>query len=196
MSKNVSTRSSLIRGLQSNEEWAWNRFFKLYHPLLLNWARRHRYSHAESEDLVAELVKNLFKRLGKFEYDRNKSFRGYLATALRRVAADTAKKDTRYERIFEFDEAIDQRSGASSNSILDIVCSAESEALLILAKRSVLNVIDEKERLIWLAMSTRKGAADELAREFGISRASVYRTKLRVSRQMMSRYHELSSEEL
>src|SRR5262245_51291833 len=76
-----STPSSLFARLRepANQE-AWARFVRLYTPLLYAWANRAGVHRSETDDLVQEVFAVLVQKLPAFEYDRAKTFRGWLRT--------------------------------------------------------------------------------------------------------------------
>src|SRR5436190_9175974 len=59
---------------------AWDEFVDLYSPLLFYWARRIPLQDADAADLVQEVFAILVRELPAFEYDRSRSFRGWLRT--------------------------------------------------------------------------------------------------------------------
>ncbi|MCI0737694.1 MAG: sigma-70 family RNA polymerase sigma factor [Gemmataceae bacterium] len=76
-----TTPSSLFVRLRepANQE-AWTRFVRLYTPLLYTWANRAGVQRSEADDLVQDVFAVLVQKMPAFEYDRTKSFRGWLRT--------------------------------------------------------------------------------------------------------------------
>ncbi len=76
-----STSTSLLRRLrQPADRQAWSRFVELYTPLIYHWGRRAGLSAEDAADLTQEVLVLLVRKLPEFEYDRGKSFRGWLRT--------------------------------------------------------------------------------------------------------------------
>jgi RNA polymerase sigma-70 factor (ECF subfamily) len=77
----METPVSLLERLRRpGESDAWSRFVELYTPLLYFWARRAGLQEADASDLVQEVLVLLFRKLPEFNYDRQRSFRGWLRT--------------------------------------------------------------------------------------------------------------------
>ena len=77
----TSTSATLLKRLQRpDDQAAWDRFVELYTPLLYYWARRMRLQEADAADLVQEVFALLVQELPRFDYDAQKSFRGWLRT--------------------------------------------------------------------------------------------------------------------
>ncbi|MEZ6096963.1 MAG: sigma-70 family RNA polymerase sigma factor [Pirellulaceae bacterium] len=76
-----STSESLLARLEdSNDSDAWNRFVELYTPLIFYWARRSGLQVSDASDLVQEVMAIVSQAIKRFQYDRGKSFRGWLRT--------------------------------------------------------------------------------------------------------------------
>lgn len=77
----METPASLLERLQHPAEHAaWERFVKLYTPLLLHWARRLGARGEDAADLAQDVLVVLVQKLPAFRYDRDRSFRGWLST--------------------------------------------------------------------------------------------------------------------
>lgn len=78
-----STSPSLLERLrQSGEQDAWDRFVRLYTPLLCEWARRLGLRDEDIADLVQDVFLRVFRKLPDFVYQPEKSFRGWLRTVM------------------------------------------------------------------------------------------------------------------
>jgi RNA polymerase sigma-70 factor (ECF subfamily) len=74
--------SLLERVRQQADKEAWERFVRLYTPLLLYWARRLGLQETDAADLVQDVLVQLVRKLPEFQYRPGKSFRGWLRTVL------------------------------------------------------------------------------------------------------------------
>lgn len=79
---NTTSVSLLERLRKPNEKEAWHRFVGLYTPLLYHWARSVGLSHADSGDLVQDVLLLLVRKLPEFIFQPDKRFRGWLWTVL------------------------------------------------------------------------------------------------------------------
>jgi RNA polymerase sigma-70 factor (ECF subfamily) len=79
----MDTSSTLLERLRRpGQQEAWARFVQLYTPLLFYWACRAGLQQADAADLVQDVFTVLVEKLPEFDYDRQKSFRGWLRTIL------------------------------------------------------------------------------------------------------------------
>lgn len=74
-----ATPISLLERLRrTGEPEAWARLAGLYTPLLYYWARRMGLQETDAADLVQDVFTILLQKLPDFDYDRDRSFRGWL----------------------------------------------------------------------------------------------------------------------
>jgi len=71
---------------------AWERFVKVYTPLLLGWAHRAGLQGQDASDLVQDVFVVLVRKLPLFEYDRSKGFRAWLRTITLNKWRDRVRK--------------------------------------------------------------------------------------------------------
>ena len=62
---------------------AWNRFARLYAPLLLEWALARGLQNADAEDLVQTVLVRLIRQLPTYEKHAGRTFRSWLFTVCR-----------------------------------------------------------------------------------------------------------------
>jgi RNA polymerase sigma-70 factor (ECF subfamily) len=76
-----STSSSLLERLrQPHADEAWDRFVRLYTPLLFHWARGVGLREPDAAELVQDVLALLVRKMPEFHYDRRRSFRAWLRT--------------------------------------------------------------------------------------------------------------------
>jgi RNA polymerase sigma-70 factor (ECF subfamily) len=98
MSHSSVTRSSLlVRIRDPQDRIAWGEFVQLYSPLIHAYGLRRGLQDADAADLVQDVMRNVARSAGSFEYDRSRgSFRGWLLTVtrneLRKAAARRGKQ--------------------------------------------------------------------------------------------------------
>jgi RNA polymerase sigma-70 factor (ECF subfamily) len=77
---NTTPVSLLQRLRQPSAQAAWERFVALYTPLMFSWARRSGLNETDAADLIQDVFTHLVTKLPEFQYDRSRSFRGWLRT--------------------------------------------------------------------------------------------------------------------
>jgi RNA polymerase sigma-70 factor (ECF subfamily) len=168
-----------LRTPSANE--AWDRFVKLYTPLLYYWACRLGLQNQDAADLVQDVLTLLIQKLPEFQYDKSKSFRAWLRTVI----------TNRWRNLQRRRAAVSLDANAALASDL---ASPESESGLedeeyrqFLVGRALQILETEFQPASWKAfrahMIEGKPAAD-VARELDISIDSVYAIKSRVLRRL------------
>jgi RNA polymerase sigma-70 factor (ECF subfamily) len=172
----TTSPSLLLRLRQPGDQVAWDRFCKLYTPLLFHWARSFGLQESDAADLVQDILTTLIQKLPGFCYEPGKRFRGWLWTVSlnrwrmgqRRAGLPLAANGT----------ALDQCPGASNIDEFD-----EADYRRHVVGRALQLMQDEFESTTWQAcwehvVSGRSAAA--VAGELGLSVGAVYVAKSRV----------------
>lgn len=177
-----TTSISLLERLrQPLDQEAWERFVKLYTPIMNHWARRLGCQGQDADDLVQDVFAHLVRKLPEFHYDRRKSFRGWLWT----VTLNKRRQQKRQRA------AADEASGADALAHLedpagpDAVENAEYREYLV--GRALQLMQSEFRPTTWkacwqLIVVGRPAAA--VAAELGIGIDAVYAAKSRVLRRL------------
>ena len=81
----VRTSVTLLGRLRAgrSDAAAWAEFVGRYEPLIGAWGRRWGLQDADTHDVTQTVLLRLSERIGTFQYDSNRSFRGYIKTLAR-----------------------------------------------------------------------------------------------------------------
>jgi RNA polymerase sigma-70 factor (ECF subfamily) len=182
---NTTSVSLLERLKQPAAQVEWRRFVSLYTPLFYFWARRLGLHEQDAADLVQEVFVVLLKRMASFDYDRKKSFRGWLRTVLHNKWR---------ERLRAWDPQVQPGNGDVLDRIADsdvILDSCEAEYQRHLSLRALQLMQAEFQPTTWKACWEHvvcEREAAEVARELGITVNAVYLSKSRVLRRLRQEF--------
>ena len=174
-----STPASLLERLRQPADLAaWARFVDLYTPLLYEWTRQAGLQEADAADLIQDVFQILLRKLPQFEYDRQRSFRGWLRTILLNEWRSSLRR--RLPLPLEDD---DPRL-AQADSIAGLM-DAEYRHYLIGRALQVMQVDFHPTtwQACWEHVAQGRPAA-EVAAELGLSVKAVYLAKARVLRRL------------
>lgn len=87
------TSTSLILRIQAGEAFAWERFTRLYGPLIYSWCRRAGLQPSDAEDVSQNVVRAVLKSVGR--YERTGSFRSWLGQITRSKIIDHFRQHKR-----------------------------------------------------------------------------------------------------
>ena len=150
-----STHSSLLERLRHPaDDAAWDRFVRLYAPLLFHWARGVGLHGPDAADLVQDVLIVLVRKLPDFHYDPRKSFRAWLRTVTLNKWRERLRR-TRAEAT-EGAEALDSLACPDSMSVFE---ETEYRRELV---RQALNVLrgefpDRTWQAFWRIRRGRRG---------------------------------------
>ena len=186
------TRSSLILKLRSwDDKSSWQRFFDTYWRLIYTVARRTGLSDFEAQEVVQETVIAVARAVKDFEYDRAKgSFRGWLTRWASWRIKDQFRKRSREH------EAVQQRRDGDSEArtdwvervpdpenTLDQLWQEEwDRKLREVVLRRVKDLTTPRQYQIFDCYVLKGWPVSRVVQDLGVSTASVYLARTRVSR--------------
>src|SRR4051812_33511277 len=89
----LSTSPTLLDRLrQPADQAAWERFVRLYTPLLLTVARRQGFQDADAADLVQEVFAKLVRALPTYQRGDGQTFRGWISAVTRNQGRDFRRR--------------------------------------------------------------------------------------------------------
>lgn len=176
-----TTSISLLKRLrQSATDHDWRRFVELYTPLLFHWVRRAGIRPPDDADVVQEVFALLIEKMPRFEYDAQKSFRGWLRTVVVNKVRDRLRR-----KILPHDN--DPAHLASVIDSADSPDGCEQEHQTFLAAMALKIMRAEFQETTWRAcweFVVAGRPAAQIASELGISENGVYVAKCRVMRRL------------
>ena len=171
MNTTSETLLAQLRRAGSNE--AWTKFVHLYSRLIYSWARRAGLQEPDAADVTQEVFIVLVRELPQFDYDQNRSFRGWLRTITLNKWRDHCRR-----------RGVPVQPHANLDDIRDPTdLFSEREYRQHLVARALELLRPEFRPETWEAFS-RHGVqgkpATDVARELGLTVGAVYAAKCRV----------------
>jgi RNA polymerase sigma factor (sigma-70 family) len=195
----LRTRPSLLRRVQAwDNHSSWEEFHRLYRKLIYSLARRSGLSHPDAEDVAQEVFTRVAETIDTFESDPNRgSFRGWLMNLTRWRIANKFARRPKDEKMAGRPEFHGDPDSPTIERIPD-----EAQAEEIWDKEWQQHVIDAAyERVARTASSRHFQVFDlyvrqqwpvkDVARELGISSATVYVIGHRLTKQLKAEVAKL-----
>jgi len=179
-----STSASLLDRVRANDNAAWQRFVRLYSPLVYAWAKRWGLKNQDAADVLQDVFHAVARSLGQFRRAENGSFRSWLWTITRnkvndhfraREAEPVGGTDMQH-RLQEIPETEPEEWSESGE------CSRAQ-----LVERATQLIRDDFEPHTWQAfwrLAVENHPARDIATELGMSVDAVYQAKARVLRRL------------
>ncbi len=168
-------------GLSPNDHVAWARFVGLYGSRIRGWCRRWGLQEADSEDVTQNVLLRLAQKLGSFNYDPSRSFRGWLRTMTQHALADFLADRKRQCSGSGDDQVLAQLQTvkAREDLIEHLKDQFDAEVVAVACARARARV----EPQTWEAfrLTAYDGlSGDDVATRLGMTRATVFKAKSRV----------------
>ncbi len=171
-----TSESLLIRLRSSSDSDAWSRFVQLYTPLIFFWARRTGLSQHDAADLVQDVLAIVFQKLATWNYQPEKSFRGWL----RVVTLNRFRELARRKKI-TFEPLSDAIGNSADPAQLESSWDASYQQRLVFEAMQLLK--PEFAPATWDALQrvlTSGRAVVEVAKETGVSVWTIYAARNRL----------------
>ena len=161
-------------------EAAWVRFFGLYEPAIKKFVAWHDSSH-DPDDVVQDIFLKLVNVVQSGGYDSSKgSFRAFLSTMIRRHLVSLYRKDQARGAGLHVD--IDDAEPSVSANVAEQIDLKWRMARHQSAIEHVLTktAISAQSRDIYRAYVEEGRSLDDVAAQFGVTKAVIYKIKSRV----------------
>lgn len=180
-SLSVSTSLSLLERAKARDGAAWDRLVNLYSPLVYRWARKAGLQAHDAQDVVQTVFLTVASDIDSFRRTRaGDSFRGWLCTICRHKILDRFRERRRQA---------EATGGSTAQHDIQQIAAPEfdtepgSDERCRLRHRALALLRDQFEPHTWQAFHRSVVHGDrpaDVARDLGISVATVYRAKFRV----------------
>ncbi|HMP02192.1 MAG TPA: sigma-70 family RNA polymerase sigma factor [Gemmatales bacterium] len=181
-----ATSLSLLQRLrQRDDDPAWQRFDRVYRPLIARWLRQARLEPADADDLAQEVMLVVVRKVAEFEHaGRPGAFRHWLRQVVGFVLRDRWRsRQRRGETRVALGEPSDQL--ADPNSELSQYWDREHDGQVL---RQLLDLLADEFNPTTLRaferLALEQAQPEDVAQELGLSVGAVYIAKSRVLRRL------------
>jgi RNA polymerase sigma-70 factor (ECF subfamily) len=195
MSSGTETNAQLIwRVRDGSDASAWNRFVRLYEPLVVSVCRRHGLQQSDASDVVQEVFAAIAGAMPRFCYDAARgSFRSWLIKVTRSKLANHFQERRRRGPEVNAQALVEQ---VSCEERPEIERDESLHGQWELLDRIKNEIRGEFRPATWSAfwLTAMQGfSAEEVAEYLGISIQAVYIAKSRVLKRFRARVRELTT---
>ncbi len=178
---NTTPASLLERLRRPGEPEAWERFVRLYTPLLYHWARRLGSPRDAAADFVQEVLTLLVQKLPHFAYDKDRRFRAWLWT----VTLNQWRTSRRRHTPNHVQGREDALAGLAVPDGAEAVSEAEYRQYLVGRALKLMQAEFQPStwQAFWQCVVCEKTGA-EVAGALGLTENAVYLAKGRVLRRL------------
>lgn len=190
-----------------DDRTAWNNFIRQYDPLFQKWGRDKLRNAADVQDLNQQVSLEVAERLVSFDYDSNRSFRGWLKTLYFSRLLDFLKAERRRQNrdqqmtqlrrpCFQADHPATIDSWPATP---DQVCSTDCKASAVSDQHAraqqiqscVRDRVSEKTWSIFWEIAVQGNSIADTAKRYSMKYASTFAAYSRVHKMLQ---HEASLE--
>lgn len=193
--KFATTRVSLLIRLRDHaDKDAWSQFAEIYSPLVFHFAQRAGFQESDAADLVQEVMGEVSKSIGSFEYDPDRGrFRSWLYKIAKRTMSRIYDRQSRQPRATGDSQTIDLlMNHPDGHDDIEQMWNREyQKQLLHWAADQIRHQFRESTWKAFWMTSVEERTPQEVADHLGITVGAVYIAKSRVTTRLAEKIREI-----
>ena len=184
----MDTSKNLLRNAQADPRSdAWNRFVRIYTPLISRWLNRFGVSPNDIPDLTQDVMLAAATELENFEHNgRTGAFRSWLRTVALFRCRRHWRKQKAHDAVTHFD-SVNQHLNelADEESDLTQQWDSEHDAFVLRGLFELLErEFDEQTLRVFFQLTINEQPPLDVATEFGVPIGTIYKSKFRVMKRL------------
>ncbi len=196
MHDDLSTRATLLLRLRDRaDDTSWAEFAEIYTPLLYGYCQKREIGHADSSDIVQEVMRSVSLAMESFEYDPNKGkFKAWLFTAVRNAVGTHYRKQAR-RPLSVAETAMLEALDATPDSVEEDEWERDYQRqLLAWAMEKIRPEFSPRIWSVFEATALEERDVSEVAAATGMSRNAVAIAKFRVLQRLREKARGVDAE--
>jgi len=197
MEDQYRTRETLIQRVQNrHDEQSWEEFVCVYRRYIYAIIRSMNINEHDTEDILQQVLINLWNSLPKMDYTRINRFRSWLSTVTKNCVTDFIRKRTRDAQRLEKAARDETLTYLRTIRLPEIGKIAEREWEIHLTNMAMENIESffSGKAVDVFRLSLKGLSVEDIARELNLKENSVYRLKNRVKDRLIQEINRLRQE--
>ena len=197
MEDQYQTRATLIRRVQNqHDDESWEEFVRVYRRYIYAIIRSMNISEHDTEDILQQVLINLWNSLPKMDYDKIKRFRSWLSTVTKNCVTDFIRKRTRDANRLKKAGKDETLVYLKAIRLPEIDAIAEREWEIHLTNLALENIesLFSGKAVAAFRLTLKGRSVEEIAKELDLKENSVYRLKNRVKDRLIQEIMHLREE--
>jgi RNA polymerase sigma-70 factor (ECF subfamily) len=192
-----NTRATLIQRVQNqHDEQSWEEFVRVYRRYIYAIIRSMNISEHDTEDILQQVLINIWNSLPKMDCDKINRFRSWLSTVTKNAVTDFIRKRTREAKRLEKAGQDDTLTYLKTIRLPEIESIAEKEWEIHLTNLALENIepLFSGKAVDAFRMTLEGKSVEDIAKELDLKENSVYRLKNRVKERLIQEIIQLRQE--
>ncbi len=188
------TRATLIQRVQNqHDEQSWDEFVRVYRRYIYAIIRSMNISEHDTEDILQQVLINVWNHLPKMDYEKINRFRSWLSTVTKNCVTDFIRKRSREANRLEKAGQDDTLTYLKSIRLPEIDTIAEREWEVHLTNLAMENIepLFSGKAVDAFRLSLEGKSVEDIAKELNLKENSVYRLKNRVKERLIQEIRHL-----
>jgi RNA polymerase sigma-70 factor (ECF subfamily) len=176
------TSASLLLRIKERDPAAWERFVRLYTPLVYHWCRRAGLAEDDAADVGQEVFATVARLIPDFQYRHVRgTFRGWLWSITRSRVSDFLRREQNQpQAVGDVLKRLAQTAAEAGDGQEAIEAEDEERFLLWRAAEMVRRAVEEKTWAAFWRVAVEGEWPADVAADLGLSVNSVYLARVRI----------------
>ena len=197
MEDQYKTRATLIQRVQNqHDDASWEEFVHVYRRYIYAIIRSMNISEHDTEDILQQVLINLWNSLPKMDYEKIRRFRSWLSTVTKNCVTDFIRKRTRDANRLKKAGKDETLTYLKAIRLPEIDRIAEREWEIHLTNLALENIepLFTGKAVDAFRLTLEGKGVEEVAKELDLKENSVYRLKNRVKDRLIQEIMHLREE--
>ncbi len=197
MEDQYQTRATLIQRVQNqHDEKSWAEFVRVYRRYIYAIIRSMNISEHDTEDILQQVLINLWNSMPKMDYNKINRFRSWLSTVTKNCVTDFIRKRSREANRLEKAGQDDTLTYLKAIRLPEIDDIAEREWEIHLTNLALENIepLFSGKAVDAFRLTLQGKSVEQIAVELDLKDNSVYRLKNRVKERLIQEIRHLRDE--
>lgn len=197
MEDQYQTRATLIQRVQNqHDEKSWAEFVRVYRRYIYAIIRSMNISEHDTEDILQQVLINLWNSMPKMDYNKINRFRSWLSTVTKNCVTDFIRKRSREANRLEKAGQDDTLTYLKAIRLPEIDDIAEREWEVHLTNLALENIepLFSGKAVDAFRLTLQGKSVEQIAVELDLKDNSVYRLKNRVKERLIQEIRHLRDE--
>lgn len=197
MEDQYRTRETLIQRVQNqHDDQSWEEFLRVYRRYIYAIIRSMNINEHDAEDVIQQVMINLWNSLPKMDCSKIKRFRSWLSTVTKNAVTDFIRKRAREADRLEKAKRDDTLVYLKTIKVPEIDSIAEREWEIHLTNMALENIepLFSGKAVEVFKLSLTGMSVEDIAAELDLKENSVYRLKNRVKDRLIQEIIQLREE--
>ncbi len=188
----MDTSLSMLDGIRRGDPQQWQRFVKLFGPLVYDWCRRNAIRDQDAADITQNVFKIVAEKVERFRREQSgDSFHGWLFGITRIECQNHFRQKSKEEVVVggsTFQQRVNEKPDFEIADLTETELSTDRKKLFDRALRMIETDFEPQTWQAFWHLAINGRSAKDIADELGMTQGAVYNAKYKVLNRLRTEF--------